>query len=90
MTAGETIGTLADELARVLLSGDPFAASLMSVPGYEDAVPDLSPDYQQAWRGRLVDVIARCAAAEAGPGDTASQVLLETTRDTAARELAAA
>jgi uncharacterized protein (DUF885 family) len=90
MTAGETIGTLAGELARVLLSGDPFAASLMSVPGYEDAVPDLSPDYQQAWRGRLVDVIARCAATEAGPGDTASQVLLETTRDTAARELAAA
>ena len=90
MTAGATIGTLADELAGVLLSGDPFAASFMSIPGYEDAVPDLSPGYQQTWRGRLVDVIARCAATEADPGDTASRVLLETARDTAARELAAA
>jgi uncharacterized protein (DUF885 family) len=90
MTAAAAIGTLADELAGVLLSGDPFAASFMSVPGYEDAVPDLSPEYQQAWRGRLVDVIARCAGMEADPGDTASRVLLETARDTAARELAVA
>jgi uncharacterized protein (DUF885 family) len=90
MTAATAIGTLADELAGVLLSGDPFAASFMSVPGYEDAVPDLSPEYQQAWRGRLVDVIARCAGMEADPGETASRVLLETARDTAARELAVA
>jgi len=90
MTAAPAIGTLAGELAGVLLSGDPFAASFMSVPGYEDAVPDLSPEYQQAWRGRLVDVIARCAETEADPADTASRVLLETARDTAARELAAA
>jgi uncharacterized protein (DUF885 family) len=90
VTAAATIGALADELAGVLLRADPFGASFMSISGYDDAVPDLSPDYQRAWRGRLVDIIARCAGCEAGDGDMASRVLLETVRDTAARELAAA
>ena len=90
MTAAATIGALADELAEVLLRGDPFGASFMAISGYDDAVPDLSPEYQRAWRGRLVDIIARCADCEADPGDTSSRVLLETVRDTAARELAAA
>ena len=90
MTSGATIGALADELAEVLLRGDPFAASFMAISGYDDAVPDLSPEYQRAWRGRLTDIIARCANCEADPGDTSSRVLLETVRDTAARELAAA
>ena len=52
MTARATIGALADELAEVLLRGDPFAASFMAISGYDDAVPDLSPEYQRAWRGR--------------------------------------
>ena len=90
MTSGATIGALAGELAEVLLRGDPFAASFMAITGYDDAVPDLSPEYQRAWRGRLTDIIARCANCEADPGDTSSRVLLETVRDTAARELAAA
>ena len=90
MTAAATVGALADELAGVLLRADPFGASFMSISGYDDAVPDVSPDYQRAWRGRLVDIIARCAECEAGDGDMASRVLLETVRDTAARELAAA
>ena len=90
MTAAATIGALADELAGVLLRGDPFGASFMAISGYDDAVPDLSPEYQRAWRGRLVDIIARCAGCEADVGDIGSRVLLETVRDTAARELAAA
>src|SRR5260370_9888835 len=90
MTAAATIGALAGELAEVLLRGDPFGASFMAISGYDDAVPDLSPEYQRAWRGRLVDIIARCAGCEADLGDMSSRVLLETVRDTAARELAAA
>ena len=90
MTAAAAIGALADELAEVLLRGDPFGASFMAISGYDDAVPDLSPEYQRAWRGRLVDIIARCAGYEADDGDIGSRVLLETVRDTAARELAAA
>jgi uncharacterized protein (DUF885 family) len=88
VTAAATIGALADELARVLLRGDPFGASFMAVTGYDDALPDLSPEYQQTWRGRLVDIIARCAAFEADAGDIGGRVLLETARDTAGRELA--
>ena len=90
MTAAAEIEALAGELADVLLSGDPFGASFMSVPGYDDAVPDLSPQYQQAWRGRLVDIIARGAGYEADALDIEHRLLLETARDTAARELAAA
>jgi uncharacterized protein (DUF885 family) len=90
MTAAAAIEALAGELADVLLSGDPFGASFMSVPGYDDTVPDLSPHYQQAWRGRLVDIIARGAGYEADALDAGHRILLETARDTAARELAAA
>jgi len=90
MTSGATIAALAGELAEVLLRADPFAASFMAISGYDDAVPDLSPEYQRAWRGRLTGIIARCASCEADPGDMSSRVLLETVRDTAARELAAA
>jgi uncharacterized protein (DUF885 family) len=88
IVATTPIGALADELAEVLLHGDPFGASFMSIGGYDDAVPDLSPEYQQAWRGRLVDIIARCAGLDADAGDIGSRILLETARDTAARELA--
>jgi len=84
------IGALADELAEVLLRGDPFEASFMAISGYDDAVPDLSPEYRQAWRGRLVDIIVRCGQCEAEPGDADGRILLETVRDKAARELAAA
>jgi uncharacterized protein (DUF885 family) len=90
MTAAASIGALADELAGILLRGDPFGASFMAIGGYDDAVPDLSPEYQQAWRDRLVDVIVRCGRLEADAGDAASDVLLQATRDRATRELAAA
>ena len=38
MTAAATIEALADELAEVLLRGDPFGASFMAISGYDDAV----------------------------------------------------
>jgi uncharacterized protein (DUF885 family) len=90
MTTTASIGALADEFAEVMLRSDPFEASYMAISGYDDAVPDLSPEYQQARRGRLVDIIARCARCEADPGDAGSRVLLETVRDKAARALAVA
>ncbi len=84
------IGVLADELAEVLLRGDPFGASFMAISGYDDAVPDLSPEYQQTWRRRLVDIIVRCTQREADSADFDGRILLETVRDRATRELAAA
>ena len=90
MTAATSIGALADEFAEIMLRSDPFEASFMAIPGYDDAVPDLSPEYQHARRGRLVDIIVRCAQYEADPGDAGGRVLLETVRDKAARALAVA
>jgi uncharacterized protein (DUF885 family) len=84
------ISTLADELTEVLLRADPFWASFTAISGYDDAVPDLSPEYQQAWRRRLVDIIVRSGQCEVGSADFHDRMLLETVRDKAARELAAA
>jgi uncharacterized protein (DUF885 family) len=103
--AAASIRALADELTEVLLRADPFWASFMAISGYDDAVPDLSPEGQQAWRDRLVDIIVRSGPCEADPAkadtakadtakaDTAKaedRILLEAVRDTAARYLAAA
>jgi uncharacterized protein (DUF885 family) len=90
VTAAAASDALAGELAGILLRADPFGASFMAVSGYDDAVPDLSPDYQQAWRDRLADVIVRCEESEAAAAGPRSGVLLEIVRDTAARHLAAA
>ncbi len=90
LTAAGSIGALAQELAEVLLRNDPFGATYMAISGYDDAVPDLSPECQQAWRDRIVDVIVRCGQCEPDAADAESRILLEAVRDTAARELAAA
>ena len=90
MTDAASIEALAGELAEELLGGDPLWASFMAIGGYDDAVPDLSPEYRQARRGRLVDVIVRSSWYEADAADLDSRVLLESVRDKAARELAAA
>lgn len=89
MSATAVIGELAEELAGVLLRNDPFWASYMAISGYDDAVPDLSPDCQQVWRDRLADIIVRCGQCEVDAADTDSGVLLEAVRDKAARKLAA-
>jgi uncharacterized protein (DUF885 family) len=90
MTAAASIEALAEELTVVLLRGDPFWATFMAISGYDDAVPDLSPECQQTWRDRIVDIIVRCDQYEAEHADVGSRVLLESVRDKAARELAAA
>ena len=89
MGAVTSIAGLADELAEAELSNDPFGASYMGIGGYEDAVPDLSPAAQQAWRDRLVDFVIRCDSLDARAGDADGRVLLAATRDSAARWLAA-
>jgi hypothetical protein len=90
VTPTASIGALADGFAEIMLSSDPFDASFMAISGYDDAVPDLSPEYRQARRGRLVDIVVRCGQREADPGEAGSRVLLETVRDKAARALAVA
>jgi uncharacterized protein (DUF885 family) len=88
MMAAASIRSLAEELAEVQLRNDPFWASFMAISGYDDAVPDLSPEHQQAWRDRLVDIIVRCGEAESEAVDADSSVLLAAVRDHAVRALA--
>jgi uncharacterized protein (DUF885 family) len=88
MTAAASIRSLSEDLADVELSDDPFYASLMAVSGYEDAVPDLSPEHRQEWRGQLASIIVRCGEAESEAEDTDSSVLLAAVRDHAVRSLA--
>jgi uncharacterized protein (DUF885 family) len=90
MVAAASIEALADELTEVLLRADPFWASFMAISGYDDAVPDLSPEGQQEWRDRLVDIVVRSGPCEADAVAADDRVLLEAVRDTAARHLAAA
>src|SRR6266536_101242 len=78
------------DLAEARLRNDPFAASYLGVSGYDDAVPDLSPQAQRAWRDRLVDVVARCEQLEADVENLDSRVLLAAVRDDATRGLALA
>jgi uncharacterized protein (DUF885 family) len=86
MAVASIVG-LAEELAEAHLRDDPFMASYMGVGGYDDAVPDLSPPARQAWRDRLVDIVARCQQLEASAEDLDSRVLLAATRDDATRAL---
>jgi uncharacterized protein (DUF885 family) len=79
---------LAEELARAHLRYDPFVASFLGVGGYDDAVPDLSPQARQAWRDRLVDVLVGCQQLEADAEDLDSLVVLAAVRDHATRALA--
>lgn len=87
MTAAASIGELAEELAAELLRSDPFRASMLALGG-DAEVPDLSPEYQQAWRDRLAGFIVRCGQYDAGTLDAGSRLLLEAVRDRATRELA--
>jgi uncharacterized protein (DUF885 family) len=58
----------------------------MSIDGYEDAVPDLSPQRRQAWRDELVTTLLRVDQLEADDVDNA--LLLRAMRDDVVRALA--
>jgi uncharacterized protein (DUF885 family) len=88
MVAAASIAGLATELAKAQLQHDPFGASYMGIGGYDDAVPDLSPQARQAWRDSLVDFVIRCDSLDPQAGDADSRVLLAATRDSTARWLA--
>jgi uncharacterized protein (DUF885 family) len=88
MKLATAVTELADELVDVALTDDPFWASFMGIPGHDHAVPDLSPEYQQAWRERVVSILVRCDALEADAADAESGLLLSAVRDKAVRSLA--
>jgi uncharacterized protein (DUF885 family) len=62
----------------------------MGISGYDDAVPDLSPGCQQAWRDHLVSIVVRSDQYRADVIDGESRTLLSVVRDNAIRSLAVA
>jgi uncharacterized protein (DUF885 family) len=89
MAAREPLAALAETLAGALLRNDPFVASYLGVSGYDDAVPDRSPQARAAWRDSLVDVLIRCERLEPDAAGLGDQVLLGAVRGHASRALAA-
>ena len=89
MAARGPLVALAETLAEALLRNGPFLASYLGVSGYEDAVPDLSPQARAAWRDSLVDVLIRCERLERDAAGLDDQVLLGAVRGHAAQALAA-
>jgi uncharacterized protein (DUF885 family) len=90
VNAEASAAELAGELVDIQLRNDPFWASFMSIGGYDDAVPDLSPEAQQAWRTRVADVIVRCGQAGTDAMDADDSLLLDLVRYRASSALAAA
>jgi uncharacterized protein (DUF885 family) len=88
--AASAINGLAEELVAVEARNNPFWASFSGISGYDDGVPDLSPECQRTWRDRLVDIVARCDLHAADAADTDSRTLLAAVRDNATRSLAGA
>ena len=89
MAARGPVVALAETLADALLRNDPFLASYLGVSGYDDAVPDLSPQARAAWRDSLVDVLIRCEQLEPDAAGLDDQVLLGAVHDHATWALAA-
>ena len=89
MAAGGPLVALAERLAEALLRNDPFLASYLGVSGYDDAVPDLSPQARAAWRDSLVEVLIRCERLELDVAGLDEQVLLGAVHGHATQALAA-
>src|SRR5690349_13815512 len=71
---------LADEVAAALFRRDPFLASYMGVPGYEDAVPDLSAEATDRWRARFVDLLIQLDGCSCDGGALRERLLVAAAR----------
>jgi uncharacterized protein (DUF885 family) len=79
---------LADRFHQRWLEANPFSATMSGIPGYDDRVPDESPEGVQAWRAEVAQFLSEADAIEPGPLTPADTVTLDCTRAMAAQELA--
>jgi uncharacterized protein (DUF885 family) len=77
---------LADRVHRRWLENNPFAATMLGIPGYDDLVPDESEEAQQAWRAELGRYLAEAEAIASGPLTPAEAVTLDCTKEAADQE----
>jgi uncharacterized protein (DUF885 family) len=78
---------LADRFHGRWLEENPFAATIYGLPGYDDLVPDLSEEGQQAWRAEVEQFLGETrevAGQELSPADA---ITVDCTEAAAAMEL---
>jgi uncharacterized protein (DUF885 family) len=77
---------LADRFHRRWLEQNPFVATMYGVPGYDDLVPDVSEDGQQAWRAEVEQFLREADAIAAGQLTPADAVTLDCAKEAATQE----
>jgi uncharacterized protein (DUF885 family) len=79
---------LADRFHQRWLEANPFTATMLGIPGYDDLVPDESEEGAQAWRAEVTHFLREADAIAPGPLTPAEVVTLDCTGQAAAQELA--
>jgi uncharacterized protein (DUF885 family) len=77
---------LADRVHRRWLEHNPFSATMLGIPGYDDLVPDESEEAQQAWRAELGGFLGEADAIARGQLTPADAVTLDCTKQVAGQE----
>jgi uncharacterized protein (DUF885 family) len=79
---------LADRFHQRWLEANPFAATMYGIPGYDDRIPDESPEGAQAWRAEVARFLGEADAIAPEPLTAADSVTLDCTKAMAAQEIA--
>jgi len=79
---------LADRFHARWLRVHPLAATMYGIPGYDDLMPDDSPEGQQAWRAEAARFLGEAGAVDRGGLAVADAVTLDCVAEMAAQEVA--
>src|SRR5208282_3509069 len=70
------------------LQHNPFTATSYGIPGYDDLVPDVSEEGEQAWRAEIEQFLREADPIAGSQLTPADAVTVDCTRAAAAQELA--
>ena len=79
---------LADRFHERWLRANPFAATMYGIPGYDDLLPDVSEEGQQARRAEAGQFLREAEGIDGGQLSPAASVTLDCVTEAAAQELA--
>ena len=79
---------LADRFHQRWLEKNPFAATNYGIPGYDNLVPDVSEEGEQAWRAEVGQFLREADTIDRGQLTPADAVTLDCTKEAATQELA--
>jgi uncharacterized protein (DUF885 family) len=79
---------LADRFQEHWLRANPFAATILGIPGFDHLLPDDSQEGQQAWRAEAARFVEEADAIAGGQLSQADAVTVGCTAEAAAQELA--